>query len=132
EWDEIRANAARSKVYGPPPLDPSKGILLGSRADPLPLNPLALKPAADFPVKAKWLNGDPQKLADLRGKIVLVVFWASWQDFSGRPWPAATHPPDYRLPDALKKDVLVIGVHVPTTEPRRVQKAIEAHDFPFT
>src|SRR5205085_9287937 len=27
ESDEIRANAARSKVYGPPPLDPSKGIL---------------------------------------------------------------------------------------------------------
>jgi hypothetical protein len=131
EWDEMHANAARSSICGPPPLDTSHGITLGSRADPLPLNPLALAPAAEFPAKAQWLNGKPKKLADLHGKIVLVVFWATWQDWAGHTWPRETPPPDYQLPDALQKDVTVIGVHVPTTEPDRVQKSLDAHGFKF-
>lgn len=34
------------------------------------------KPAPDFAVKD--VNGKEHKLADYRGKVVLVVFWATW------------------------------------------------------
>jgi cytochrome c biogenesis protein CcmG, thiol:disulfide interchange protein DsbE len=33
------------------------------------------KPARDF---AFTLNGQPQRLADMKGKVVLLNFWASW------------------------------------------------------
>ena len=33
-------------------------------------------PAADFDLQL--LNGDPVRLSDLRGKVIMVDFWASW------------------------------------------------------
>lgn len=35
------------------------------------------KPAPEFALK-DWINSKPLKLADLKGKIVVVDFWATW------------------------------------------------------
>jgi hypothetical protein len=130
EHAEIIADAARRKKYGPPPLPPGP-VRLSSPAEQTPVNPLAVNPAADFPANARWLNGQPVKLADLRGKVVLIVFWASWYDFPEGIWGTATHPPDLKELAGMEQDAVVVGVHVPTADTAKVERAIKAHDFSF-
>lgn len=130
EEDEIRADVARRALFAPPPLPPGP-VTLGARADPLPLNPLALSPAADFPAGAKWINGEPRKLSDLRGKVVLIVFFASWMDFSTGTWGNEPFTVDLKLLEPARSDVVVIGVHVPTKDSAKVKKSIEDHKFEF-
>ena len=36
------------------------------------------EPAPDFVAVDKWFPGTPLKIADLKGKLVLVDFWATW------------------------------------------------------
>lgn len=129
ELAEFRADAARRKRYGPPPL-PSGPVRLSSPAEQQPVNPLAVNPAADFPAGAKWINGGPIKLADLRGKVVLVVFWASWHDFAEGLWGTTQAPPNLKSLAGVEQDVVVVGVHVPTTDAAKVEKA--AKDLGFT
>ncbi|HEY4329207.1 MAG TPA: redoxin domain-containing protein [Phycisphaerae bacterium] len=130
EKTEIEANGARQKLFAPPAHVPGTSVVLGEKLDPLPLNPLALAPAADFPAGAKWAGGEAKKLADLKGKVVLLYFWASWQDFAeGMLGPRV---PDFVVPEALKGDVVVVGVHVPTTDRARVEKAMREHHMAFT
>ncbi len=67
------------------------------------------KLAPEFPDKAEWVQGGPLKLADLRGRVVVVHFWTNgcincihnypvyraWQ----KKYPA--------------KEVTIIGIHTP-------------------
>src|SRR5262249_55495959 len=43
-----------------------------------PQQELVGKPAPDFPTPDFALNGKPASLAGLKGKVVLLVFWAVW------------------------------------------------------
>jgi len=129
ELSEIDANTARKKLYGPPDIKPGEGLMLGSEYEPLPINPLAAKAAPEFPPDAKWI-GTPVKLEALRGKVTILMFWATWNDF----WidgmdPHQIPPPSLKLPSEIAQDAVVIGIHVPTQEPDRVRETLKQNHW---
>jgi TonB family protein len=64
------------------------------------------KPAPAFEVQS--LDGKPYRLSELKGKVVLLEFWASWCGPCRREMPSVNNL--YR--DLKEKDLVVIGVDV--------------------
>jgi thiol-disulfide isomerase/thioredoxin len=69
-------------------------------------------PAPELREIAAWKNGPPLKMADLRGKCVILEFWGYW-----------CGPCVYRMPETFKlydqygkQGLAVIAVHVDVTE----------------
>ena len=57
----------------------------------------------------EWLNSQPLKLTDLRGKVLLIDFWSygCWNCYRSFPWLTA-------LEEKYKtNEFLVVGVHSP-------------------
>ena len=94
------------------PEEDAKRLAYGFRLNPRDVpSPLVGRPAAPFSLTT--LEGQPLSLADQRGKVVVLNFWASW-----------CHPACYDEAPALErtwlaykdKGVMVIGVNVQDTE----------------
>jgi thiol-disulfide isomerase/thioredoxin len=66
------------------------------------------EPAPELQDVAAWKNSEPLKLADLRGKVVLLEFWGHWCG------PCVGRMPDvFAVYDKYRdKGLVVIGVHV--------------------
>jgi thiol-disulfide isomerase/thioredoxin len=58
-------------------------------------------------IEAKDVDGEPVRLADLKGKVVLVDFWATWA-----PPTLAMIPHNNELMSKYKKDLAIIGVNL--------------------
>lgn len=73
-------------------------------------------PAPEFAGVTEWLNSKPLKLSDLRGKVVLVHFWAF-----GCSNCIHDHDKYLKWHDRFKdrQDFVMIGVHTPETQPER-------------
>jgi peroxiredoxin/outer membrane lipoprotein-sorting protein len=81
------------------------------------------KPALDFKLSA--LEGKAYRLEDLRGKVVLIDFWATWCPPCRRELPAIEKI--YR--DYREKGLVVLAV---TSEPKGVAASfIEKHGYTF-
>jgi alkyl hydroperoxide reductase subunit AhpC len=65
--------------------------------------------APEFPEKAVWAQGDPLKLADLKGRVVVVHFWTNGCINCARNYPV--YKSWQEKYDARK--VALIGVHTP-------------------
>lgn len=72
--------------------------------------------------EADWLNSKPLTLASLRGKVVLIDFWAfeCWNCYRSFPWLK-------ELEASFEEEGLqVIGVHAPEFERERERSAVAA------
>jgi thiol-disulfide isomerase/thioredoxin len=89
---------------------------------------VALEYAAPYPAPefthaapADWINSDPLKLADLRGKVVLLDFWTfdCWNCYRSFPWLHALEE------QFAAEPFQVIGVHTPEFDHERVRDNVE-------
>lgn len=96
---------------------------------------IALQPASGGPLREplmapefthtatdEWINSEPLRLGDLRGKVVFVDFWTfdCWNCYRSFPWLKAM---ETRLED---EGLQVIGVHSPEFEREKVRENIVA------
>ncbi|MBP1924693.1 peroxiredoxin [Sedimentibacter acidaminivorans] len=81
--------------------------------------------APDFELKS--LDGTITKLSDLKGKNVIINFWATWCDFC-----IAEMPDLQKLQDEYKdEDLLILAVNVGETK-EEVEKFIEENNLNLT
>ena len=71
---------------------------------------IAGKTAEDFPLvlDGKALDGKPTRLSDLRGKVVVLNFWASWCPPCVEETPALNHLEKY----IASRNALVLGISI--------------------
>ena len=81
-------------------------------------------PAPEFTHSGQqeWINSEPLKLDDLKGKVILVDFWTfdCWNCYRSFPWLNAI---EMRFKG---DDFQVVGVHSPEFSHERIRKNIEA------
>ncbi len=70
----------------------------------------------------EWINSKPLKLADLKGKVVLLDFWTfeCWNCYRSFPWLNALEK------QFADKDFQVIGIHSPEFKHEHDRKQVEA------
>jgi thiol-disulfide isomerase/thioredoxin len=78
--------------------------------------------APEFPTGLTWLNSKPLKMADLRGKVVLIDFWTYSCINCQRTLPHVTRwDRTYR-----DKGLVVIGVHTPEFAFEKIESNVKA------
>ena len=76
------------------------------------------KPAPEFPQGAVWLGSEPLTWESLRGKVVILEFWAEWSEACRSKLQKLKVVHDARDSNGLT----VIGLHPPGKPARTDQK----------
>ena len=88
-------------------------------------------PAAELTGVTEWVNSKPLKLADLKGKVVILHFWTNGCINCVHNYP------HYREWNKLYKDkeVTMIGVHTPEFDAEKkieaIKAAVKKHELTF-
>jgi thiol-disulfide isomerase/thioredoxin len=78
-------------------------------------------------LNGQWLNSEPMKLHDFKGKTIVLDFWATWCEACRK------HMPEYeKIWREYKNEVQVIGVHSPKgADINRIKKYISENNITF-
>jgi thiol-disulfide isomerase/thioredoxin len=72
-----------------------------------------------------WKNGPPLRLAELRGKVVLLEFWGWWC----LPCLERSIPEMFKLQDEFRgKDLVIVGIHCPSGPKDKITSAEKLAD----
>ena len=85
------------------------------------------QPVPEFPEDATWLNGEPLSWKDLRGKVVIMDFWADWCGPCRRDLPKLRVLHDEREINGLT----IIGIHLEGSELASIKKAVSDHQLEY-
>ncbi len=85
------------------------------------------QPVPEFPEDATWLNGAPLSWKDLRGKVVILDFWADWCGPCRRDLPQLRALHDERGINGLS----IIGLHIEGSELTSIKKAVSDHQLEY-
>lgn len=85
------------------------------------------QPAPDFPDGATWINDKPLTWKSLRGKVVILDFWADSCGPCRNDLPALCHLHD----DRGENGMVVIGVHISGSERESIQKIIDEFQLKY-
>ena len=85
------------------------------------LDALIGKPAPEFPEGAAWLNSGPLTWESLRGKVVILDFWAEWCGPCRNDFPRLSRLHVARGSNGLT----VVGIHPPGSKPEAIRKVMD-------
>ena len=89
-------------------------------------NKLIGQAAPAFPKGAKWLKSEALDWEKLRGKVVILDFWAEWCGPCRNDLPRAAE-----LHKEKESGIVIIGVHNPGSEVAAIEKVMKEFDMQY-
>jgi thiol-disulfide isomerase/thioredoxin len=83
--------------------------------------------APEFPYGATWLNGEPLTWQALRGRVVLLDFWADWCGACRNDLPALGELHHDRSTNGMA----IIGIHPPGSEPASIHRMLKDYQLHY-